>query len=100
MNDPPGMGDYSPPDEPDYERADEEALIAVIYENVEQCVAGLKELAECEHSTYYKSIGGNPDLNALGDYREGLWWSIYIDARDALAEGVLLEKQRKQQGEQ
>lgn len=91
----PGMGDYSPPEEPDEERAGEDALIAVATWAGRVCVDDLHDLAEEEHAAYFRSIGENPDLHAFGDYI-GLWHNIYMDAHDAFGEGKRLDNIRKQ----
>lgn len=89
-----GISVNSLPGGPDWEAADEEALIHAVHENAEQVVADLLKIAQGEHDVYYKSIGENPSTQVFGG---GPWHDIYVSAKVALAEGVRLEKQ---QGEQ
>ena len=92
----PGMGDYSPPEEPDHEKASENALIAITGTDVKVCIDWLKELAEEEHTAYYRDIGQDPDARPLGDYDEGLCYDIYLSAQEALAEAERLQRVNKQ----
>lgn len=92
----PGMGEYSQPSEPNEERAEEEALIAVATWAAKVCVDDLREIAEEEHAIFFRSIGEDPDAIEFGDW-EGAWYEIYAKALDAYAVGVRLEKLRKQE---
>lgn len=91
----PGMGDYSPPDSPDEEKAGEDALIATMGVVTEICVDDLGQLALEEHTAYFQNIGEDPSATPFGDW-EGAWYGIYAKARDAFAEGQRLGKLRKQ----
>lgn len=90
----PGMGDYSPPDEPDEEKAAEEALIAAASMAGEMCIDDLRDIAEEENTIFLRNIGEDPNTHALGDW-EGAWYEIYVKAREAFDEGTRLEKIRK-----
>ena len=92
----PGMGDYSPPEEPDHEKAIENALMAITGTDAKVCVDWLRELASEEHTAYYRGIGQDPDVRPFGDYEDGLWYDIYVSARDALTEAERLQKANKQ----
>lgn len=93
----PGMGDYSPPNEPDEEKAAEGALIAAARLARSGCIDDLCAIAYEEQAVFFRSIGKDPALHAFGDW-EGAWYEIYVKARDAFAEGERLEKLRKQGG--
>lgn len=88
----PGMGDYSPPDEPDEAKAGEAALMAVAALVTLECIRSLYENAMEEHQAFFNSIGEDHVDHALGDYM-GPWYETYIKARDAFDEGKRLTEQ-------